>query len=253
MRISTAFHPQSDGQVEKANSIIKRYLQAYYTNDQVNWDQHLPLAEFTYNSTRQKSIGMTPFEADLGYTPRSPLAIATGINEGSSATVFITRMRKILEVLYENLEESQGPQTFKANKHRVGHNFSVGDSVFLNTKNLPIGYANDDPHRRKLQHPYAGPFKLIERIGDNVFRLDISTYWPLHDVFNVDRFKCNDVDNSQLILPLPPLRTTKGGKVEFKVDKIINEKKDEHGMQLYHVLWFGGHHVGTRIAYEARC
>jgi len=122
----------------------------------------------------------------------------------------------------------------------VEHNFSVGDSVFLNTKNLPIGYANDDPHRRKLQHPYAGPFKLIERIGDNAFRLDIPTHWPLHDVFNVDRFKRNDVDNSRPILPPPPLRTTKGGKVEFEVDKIIDEKKDEHGMQLYHVLWFGG-------------
>ena len=69
---------------------------------------------------------MTPFEADLGYTPRSPLAIATGINEGSSATVFINRMRKILEVLRENLEESQEQQSFKANKHRVEHNFSVG-------------------------------------------------------------------------------------------------------------------------------
>ena len=58
--------------------------------------------------------------------------------------------------------------------------------------------------------------------------------------FNVDRFKRNDVDNSRPILPPPPLRTTKGGKVEFEVDKIIDEKKDEHGMQLYHVLWFGG-------------
>ena len=70
--------------------------------------------------------------------------------------------------------------------------------------------------------------------------MDIPTHWPLHDIFNVDHFKRNDVDNSRPILPPPPLRTTKGGKVEFEVDKIIDEKKDEHGMQLYYVLWFGG-------------
>src|SRR5437588_12970969 len=65
LAMSTAFHPQTNGQAEKANSIVECYLRAYATNRQRSWNKLLPLAEFAYNSTVQAAIQMNPFEADL--------------------------------------------------------------------------------------------------------------------------------------------------------------------------------------------
>ena len=73
LSMSTAPHPQTDGQAEKANSIVERFLRAYTSDEQRDWAKHLPLAEFAYNASRQQSIEMSPFEADIGHIPRMPL------------------------------------------------------------------------------------------------------------------------------------------------------------------------------------
>ena len=73
LSMSTAFHPQTDGQAEKANSIVERFLRAYTSDEQRDWAKLLPLAEFAYNASRQQSIEMSPFEADIGHIPRMPL------------------------------------------------------------------------------------------------------------------------------------------------------------------------------------
>jgi hypothetical protein len=60
---SSAFHPLTDGQTERFNQIIKDMLCACALSDGLKWDQHLPLAEFSYNNSYQESIKMSPFEA----------------------------------------------------------------------------------------------------------------------------------------------------------------------------------------------
>jgi hypothetical protein len=81
LKMSTAFHPQTESQAEKANSIVERYLRTFAAEDERNWDELLPLAEFSYNAHTHKSLGMTPFEADLSYTPRTPLDMMTGVRQ----------------------------------------------------------------------------------------------------------------------------------------------------------------------------
>jgi len=73
--MSTAYHPQSDGQAEKANATLKTVLKAYIAQlkSPEQWSRLLPLAEFTYNTAKQKAIGMSPFVADIGYILRLPL------------------------------------------------------------------------------------------------------------------------------------------------------------------------------------
>jgi len=74
-RMSTAYHPQSDGQVEKANPTLETFLKAYIVQLPCpeQWVRLLPLAEFTYNAAMHKAIGMAPFEADISYIPWLPL------------------------------------------------------------------------------------------------------------------------------------------------------------------------------------
>jgi len=68
-RLSTAFHPQTDGQTERTNAILERYLRAYINYQQDDCCGYLPLAEFAYNNGYQETIRNTPFFANYGINP----------------------------------------------------------------------------------------------------------------------------------------------------------------------------------------
>jgi len=104
LRMSTAYHPQSDGQVEKANATLETFLKAYIAQlkSPEQWSCLLPLAEFTYNAAKHKAIGMSQFEADIGYIPRLPLdLLAPGPRTPISrpGTEYAERLVKILRML----------------------------------------------------------------------------------------------------------------------------------------------------------
>ena len=67
--LSMAYHPQMDGQSERANQRVKQYLQIYGNEEKNNWADLLPLAQFVHNSWRNESIGATPFDLLIGHTP----------------------------------------------------------------------------------------------------------------------------------------------------------------------------------------
>ena len=67
--ISTAYHPQTDGQSERTNQSLEQYLRLYCGTHQKDWAAWLPLAQYTWNSWPNASMKKTPFELILGYTP----------------------------------------------------------------------------------------------------------------------------------------------------------------------------------------
>ena len=73
LTMSTTFHPQTDGQLERTIQVLEDMLQACVPNHKGSWEEHLPLVEFTYNNSYQGSIQMTPYEALYGRPCRSPL------------------------------------------------------------------------------------------------------------------------------------------------------------------------------------
>ena len=73
MDLSTAYHPQKDGQSERTIQTIEDMLRACYLDFKGSWDDHLPLVEFVYNNSYHSSIGMTPHEALYGRKCRSPV------------------------------------------------------------------------------------------------------------------------------------------------------------------------------------
>lgn len=107
-RLSTAFHPQTDGQTERQNSTMEAYLRAYCRFEQVDWVRWLPIAEFAYNNARQASTMMSPFEALLGYHPRmsyegnrDPRSKSRTADENAAG------LRDLIKELKVNLAESQ--------------------------------------------------------------------------------------------------------------------------------------------------
>ena len=229
LRMSTAYHRQLEGQAEKANATLETFLKAYISQlkSSEKWSRLLPLAEFTYSVAKHKAIGMLPFEVDIGYIPRLPLdLLAPGPRTPISrpGTEFAERLVKILRMLQEQIEEVQLTMVMEANEHRQAHPFLIGDLVFLDTRLLPVGYANlnstanDSANSRKFQHPYAGPFTILKSASENAFVLDIPAYSRLHPFFNVTRLKLSRVDRTREHPPPPPLRST--ATIEYEVESI---------------------------------
>jgi hypothetical protein len=237
--MSTAHHAQTDGQTEKANGIIERYLKAFAALHQDRWDEFLPMAEFAYSSTVHKSTGKTPFELDLGYTPRMPvdIAIQTARNTTRSTATFAERMATLLEDAKEMLRNTQDNMIKEANKRRSPHRFQVGDQILLDTKGLPIGYANTRLNSRKMQQRFVGPFTITATSkSPNAFVLNIPESWRLHQPFNVSRFRAYTANPDTITRP-PPLRTTRAG-TEYEAEDIVDHLFEKNAI-LYRVRWKG--------------
>jgi putative transposase len=264
LRMSTSFHPQTDGQAEKANSIVERYLRAYSAEHQDKWDHLLALAEFAYNATRQKSIEMSPFEADLSYIPRMPLdalaSIASGrrrsmrtrsgnqfrtADSSSDGRTFAAEMVHTLSRLRETLQHAQEQQIAEANKHRQPHTFQQGDKVLLSAKNLPISYATAaDNHRKALHQKYIGEFELGQRRGENAFEVLLPAHWKLARTQNVAMFKPSMIDHSRPQAPAPALRVSQGrrgadAQAEYGVEAIRSWRRNpDHGGRIEYEVKF---------------
>src|SRR5579883_567771 len=112
LAMSTAFHPQTDGQMERMNRTLEDILRIYATYKQDNWDEYLPAAEFAYNNAKQASTGFTPFELDCRFTPLMPITMmmesATKIE---AADKFVEYWDMIIKTAKDNLKDTQERQT----------------------------------------------------------------------------------------------------------------------------------------------
>jgi len=249
---STAYHPQTDGQAENLNAVVEHYLKAYVAQRPKEWDRLLPLAEFTYNAAYHKSLKTSPFRADVGFVPRMPIDLLVPVPSVNrmpevslKADEFAEQMMLDLRMLRERLEEAQTRMILEANKSRRPHDFKVGDSVFLNTRLLPIGYANVTKsesaslNSRKFQQPFCGPFRITEAIGANGFRLNTPADWKMPNVFNVSRLKRDRVDHGRDHPPPPPLRTMTDKDPEYEVEAILEHQGTSAKTLQYKVKWLG--------------
>jgi len=125
LRMSTAYHPQSDGQAEKANATLETFLKAYIAQlpSPTHWSRLLPLAEFTYNAAKHKAVGMSPFEADIRYIPRLPLDLLAPrprIPASKPASEYAERLVKTLRMLQKHQQkiENSSQCSCSSRKHR---------------------------------------------------------------------------------------------------------------------------------------
>jgi transposase InsO family protein len=107
IKMSTAYHPQTDGQTERANRTVEDMLSPFVNQRLDNWADLLPAAEFAYNSSVQASTGYTPFYLNYGQHPASAAALAAGNvtrAKDANANVFVQRLRETLDLAVKNLE-----------------------------------------------------------------------------------------------------------------------------------------------------
>ena len=184
LTMSTASHPQIDGQSEGTIQVLEDMLRPCVLDHQGSWEELLPLVEFAYNNSYQASIQMAPYEALYGRPCRSPLCW-TEVGESSiTGPDLIRDTSEKVSLIRERLLTAQSRQKSYADVRRRPLEFEVSDHVFL--KVTPKRGVVRFGKRGKLSSRFIGPFEILERIGTVVYRLALPPSMSgVHEVFHV--------------------------------------------------------------------
>ncbi|QRV81672.1 Transposon Ty3-I Gag-Pol polyprotein [Ceratobasidium sp. AG-Ba] len=157
-RLSSAYHPETDGATERANKTIGSMLRQCIKGRQSDWVRYLAGIEYAMNASVSETTGYSPFYLNFGRVP-PPMVWETD-NEYAGVRKFLVRQREALMRAHDAIIASRVRQTEQANKHRKPAEFKVGDLVYLSSKNMRL------PPRfsRKLTPKYIGPHKIIQEI-----------------------------------------------------------------------------------------
>jgi len=170
-KLSTAFHPQTNGQTERVNQELEQYLRMFIDHRQEQWPEWLRTAEFAYNNKVHSSTKMLPFKANYRQDPRMGFK---GRKKGkyTEAEKFVEKMKKIQEEAKAALKKVQEDMRKYANRKRLDvEEYKVGDLVMLSTKDLK--YQMVGRRTEKLTERFVGPYKIKKIISSNTVELEL--------------------------------------------------------------------------------
>lgn len=232
--LSTAFHPQTDGQTERQNQTLETWLRSYVCYMQDDWVNLLPLAEFAYNNAFHDSIGCSPNEACYGKSLDTRQGIANEPLRGEVPTAKerATQIVEVRQELENNWRKTKEQQAKWYNQNRRPVEYNIGTQVLLSSKNIRTVRIS-----KKLDHRFLGPFTVTERIGKQAYRLKLPPkYSRLHDVFHVVLLKeyHQPTGNPPEIFQPDLIDGEEEWEIESLLDKRVNRNKLE-----YLVRWRG--------------
>ena len=170
------------------NRILEDLLRACVIDFGGSWEDHLHLAEFSYNNSYQASLGMSPFEALYGRPCRSPACWVEPGNRLVLGPDMIQEASDKVDFIKKRLKTAQSRQTSYADARRRDISFAVGDYVYLRVS--PMWGVIRFGKTGKLAPRFIGPFPILERIGTLAYRVSLPDWLPgVHDVFHVSQLR----------------------------------------------------------------
>jgi hypothetical protein len=227
LTMSTAYHPQTDGQTERANRTLEEMLRSYVNWRQTDWDLHLPMLEIAINNAKQASTGFSPFYLNYGQEIQLPLDSALRVArecKNPEAAERIKQLKQDIEKAKDGIRKAQQRQGHYADQHRREVTFVVGDRVLLSTEHLRMV---GDKRTPKFSYKYIGPFRIKRVVGTNACELELPESMQIHPVLNVSRLKpykdgfLSHPDRARPHdRPAPELVREDGAEV-YEVDRVI--------------------------------
>ena len=218
-RMSSGYHPQTDGQTERTNRTVEQILRFYVLPDQSNWDTALPMVAFAINRAFNQATQATPFEVILGFNPASPFERLLNFKPESREPIagWKQRQLQILQRVKHALNVAQSRMVDYATGHRPTTTLQVGDMVWLSTKHLKLRITGT----RKLMRRFIGPFPIIKAVNPTAYKLQLPEHMKIHSVFHVSEL--HKVPKGTRLPPEPVIVQVEG-QDEFFIEAILNHK-----------------------------
>jgi transposase InsO family protein len=244
LKLSTANHPQTDGQTEIVNQYFDQRLRPYVNHYQDDWDEWVAIIDYQQAALWHETTGQSPFLTEKGYEPRtsfdwkpraSPHDISTPkerLNR-AEAQELVARLHDSWQQAKAGMTRAQKRQIAQANKHRREADFKVGDKVWVTTRH----WKTDRPSR-KLASQMEGPYEILEQVGHS-YRLKLPESMKIHPVFHAEKLR-KDPNNPLpgQANPDPPPLELDDGEMEYEVQEVLAVKL-ARGKLKYRVRWKG--------------
>ncbi|KAK3006526.1 hypothetical protein RJ639_015790 [Escallonia herrerae] len=190
LSMSSSYHPESDGQTERFNSMLEEYLRHFVSATQKNWVKLLDVAQLCFNSRKSSSTGKSAFEIVNGQQPLLPHTVNVP-NAGKSprAISFSEEWRQNIDLAHSYLEKAARRMKKHADKNRRSQEFNVGGKVMVKLLQQDRKFLRGRDSR--LLQKYEGPLTIVKKIGKMAYKVDPPHWWSrqLHPVFHVSMLK----------------------------------------------------------------
>ncbi|KAH0358938.1 hypothetical protein KCU65_g10168, partial [Aureobasidium melanogenum] len=239
--LSTAWHPESDGQTERMNAILEQYLRAYVSYLQDDWSEWLAAAEFAGNSQVSETTRISPFFALYGFEPRFGFEPVLPDKRPATrdAALFAKQMQKIHEHCQTEIIAAHARWEDHVNKKRKpARKYLPGDKVWLNARNIQTLRP-----QKKLDWKNLGPFVVKQMVSSHACELELPATMRVHPVFNVHLLRPASEDFLPGQRPPEPPPIEVEGIEQWEVEEVVDSLWKRRGRgkpKLYYVVkWVG--------------
>ena len=241
LRMSTAYHPETDGASERSNKTFIEALRLYVNVRQSDWAKHLMHVEIVMNNSVNATTGKAPNELLYGTTVRLFPTVNPNSTNVPAVADYIERIQESIAIARDNHTVAKTRQTTNANKHRREEpEYKVGDQVYLNTKNLRL-LIKQKGRSAKFYPRYVGPFPIIKAKPEtSTYKLRLPQEYRIHPTFHARLLKLafeNDplLFSERHVTPPPPIDADDG---QWEVESLLDHRKYRRQNQFL-VRWVG--------------
>lgn len=242
-QLTTAYHPQGDGQTEIMNKSIEMMLRAFCSGLGNDWDEYIDLLEFAYNSSKNVSTGFSPFFLNYGREPQRPIDVALNVNPSSeveSVNQLVNRLKEAKRVASESVKDAQLRMKNAADRKRREEKFQLQDMVLIKSSCFNIKAVLGS---LKFTEKWVGPFLITEVRSSDLYKVELPVSMVekrIHDVFHVSKLK-------KYVQSDAKFGTRKGSPLvpelddeenEYQIEAIVNERL-RSGKKEFLVKWKG--------------
>jgi len=188
LAMSSSYHPQTDGQSEVLNHCLEMYMRCFTQQNPKSWYKLLPWAAYWYNIAFHSAIGMTPYRAVFGCDPPKILRYNPNPSDEPTVRQQLQERDNIMTQLKVDLDRAQQRMKAYADGKRKDVQFSKGDYVFVKLqpyRQNSVAFSRN----QKLRMKYFGSFKILERVGQVAYKLELPTTARIHPVFHISILK----------------------------------------------------------------
>nr|GEY42003.1 putative reverse transcriptase domain-containing protein [Tanacetum cinerariifolium] len=214
--MSTSYHPETDSQSERTIQTPEDMLRAYVIDFGKGWVKHLPLTEFSYNNSYHVSIKAAPYEVLYGQKCRSLVCWAEVGEAQLTGPEMIQETTEKIVLIKQRIQAAQDRQKSYTDLKRKSMEFEVRDMVMLKFSSWKgvVRFGK----RGKLNPRYVGPFKVLAKVGNVAYRLELPQELSrVHHTFHVSNLKKCYTDEP-LVMPLEGIHVD--DKLQFMEEPI---------------------------------